>query len=150
MAETNPFELLGLDPTASEEDVVRHAGRLRQRAANEAAHNAIRQAVQALTASAAARQLHALLAHPRPAHQAPALDGFAAAFRRAPVSSHPPPPCPPLDLAELTAILKALAAQELELPAMEFESLAAADSPEEIQQQTAEALWQSLLFDPRG
>ena len=46
----NPFEILRLDPSASEEEIVRQAGRLRQRATDGPALNAIRQAVQALTA----------------------------------------------------------------------------------------------------
>jgi hypothetical protein len=147
--QTNPFEVLRLDPTAPEEEVVRQAGRLRQRAADEAAHNAVRLAVQALTASAAARGLHALLTHPRPAHQAAALERFAAAFRRPPGSANPPA-CVPLDLEEFTALLRSLVAQQLEVPALGFEGVPAPEGPEEIRRQTAEALWESLLFDPRG
>jgi hypothetical protein len=147
--ETNPFEVLRLDPTASEEEVVRQAGRLRQRATDEAAQNTVRQAVQALTASPAARNLHALLTHPRPAHHAAALDRFAATFRRLPASANPPA-CPPLDLQEFIALLRSVVADGLELPAVEFEGVPAGESPEEIRRQSAEALWQSLLFDSRG
>ena len=43
-----------------------------------------------------------------------------------------------------------LAAEELALSPLEFEGVSAAEEPEEIRKQTAEALWQSLLFDPRA
>jgi hypothetical protein len=150
MLDKNPFEVLRLDPTASEEEIVRQAGRLRQRATDEAAHNALRQAVQSLTASAEARTLHAMLTHPRPAHQADTLDRFVAAFRRAPAPETSPAPCPTLDLEEFTALVRALAAEEMEMPAAPFDGLPAVEAPEEIRRQTAEALWQSLLYDPRG
>jgi hypothetical protein len=150
VTERNPFEVLRLDTSASEEDIVRQAGRLRQRATDEADRNALRQAVQALTASAAERQLHSLLTHPRPAWQSAALDRFAAAFRRAPASEGSPTPYPPLDLEEFTALLCALMAEELELVPLEFAGLASGEVPEEVRRQNAEALWQSLLCDPRG
>jgi hypothetical protein len=150
MTEPNPFEVLRLDPSASEEEIVRQAGRLRQRAADEAERNAIRQAVQALTASPEARQLYALLTHPRPAWGDAALDRFAAAHRRAPASEVAPALCPPLDLEEFTALLCELTAEELRLQPLELEGIPAAEEPEEIRRQTAEALWQSLLFDPRA
>jgi hypothetical protein len=149
VTEKNPFEVLRLDPTASEEEIVRHAGRLRQRATDEATQNALRQAVQALTASATAREVHALLTHPRPAYSSAALNRFAAAFRRAPLPANPPA-CPPLELQEFINLLKQIVAAGLELPSLEFEGLATAEDPEEIRRQTAEALWQSLLFDPRA
>jgi hypothetical protein len=149
VTDPNPFEVLHLDPDTPEEEIVRQAGRLRQRATDEAARNAIRQAVQALTASAADRQLHALLTHPRPALQSAALDRFAAAFRRPPAAGEPGP-CPPLDMEEFHSLLCALAAEELELTPLEFSGLSAGEDPEEVRRQTAEALWQSLLFDPRG
>ena len=44
----NPFEVLHLDPSSSEEEIVKQAARLRQRAADEAELTAVRQAVQAL------------------------------------------------------------------------------------------------------
>jgi hypothetical protein len=80
----NPFEVLRLDPSADNEQVVAQAGRLRQRAAGEEEVNAIRQAVQALTGPAEERFLHQMLTHPRPGYEWPALDRFRAAFRRAP------------------------------------------------------------------
>lgn len=144
----NPFEILRLDPSASEEEIVRQAGRLRQRTPDEAALNVIRQAVQALTARPEDRQLLALLTHPAPRHDWPALDRFAAAFRRPPVGD--PQPCPPLDQEELRRLLCSLAAEELELTPVPFEPMAAPETAEEIDRQTAEAVWQHLLFDPAG
>jgi hypothetical protein len=149
VTDPNPFEVLRLDPDTPEEEIVRQAGLLRQRATDEAARNAIRQAVQALTASAAERQLHALLTHPRPAWQSAALDRFAAAFRRPPAAGETGP-CPPLDMEEFHSLLCALAGEEVELAPLEFSGLPAGEDPAEVRRQTAEALWQSLLFDPRG
>ncbi|HZY89574.1 MAG TPA: hypothetical protein VFE78_32430 [Gemmataceae bacterium] len=146
----NPFEALRLPPTASEEEIVRQAGRLRQRATGEAALNAIRQAVQALTGRAEDRALLGLLAHPRPCYQWPALDKFAAAFRRAPAVEAGAAACPPFDAEELTSLLLAAVAEELELPPAAFEVPAAAEDAAEIQRQSAEAVWQSLLCDPRA
>ena len=144
---TNPFEILRLDPSATEEEIVRQAGRLRQRTIDEAALNAIRQAVQMLTARPADRLLYSLLTHPAPCHQRPALDRFAAAFRRPPAATSAPAPCPPLDMEELGDLVKSRIAEELELPALPFEPIRGDETAEEIRRQTAEALWQSLLFD---
>jgi hypothetical protein len=146
MADTNPFEVLRLDPVAGEQEIVRQAGRLRQRATGEEAINAIRRAVGTLTASAMDRALYALLTHPRPAWQSPALDRVAAAFRRPPIPAPTPPPA--LDMQEFTALVCAAAADGLALPEVTFEAVPAAEDPEEIRRQTAEALWQSLVFDP--
>jgi hypothetical protein len=85
--EPNPFEVLRLDPAAPAEEVVRQAGRLRQRATDEAAVAALRQAVQALTGRAEERGLHELLTHPRPRYHWPHLERFAAAFRRPPAAA---------------------------------------------------------------
>lgn len=144
----NPFEILHLDPSATEEEIVRQAGRLRQRATDEATRNALRQAVQALTARAEDRQLLALLTHPRPSYHWPALERFAAAFRRPPVASVLIESCPPLDHKEFADIICRLIAEELELAPLPFETLPSGETPIEIERQTAEALWQSLLFDP--
>ena len=144
----NPFEILHLDPSATEEEIVRQAGRLRQRATEEASRNAIRQAVQALTTCAEDRLLLSLLTHPAPRHHWPALERFAAVFRRPPVAAVSAEPCPPLDFEEFASLLRELIAEELELPPLAFESMPARDQPEEIERQTAEVLWQSLLFDP--
>ena len=146
----NPFEVLRLPPTATEEEVVRQAGRLRQRATGEAALNAIRQAVQALTGRAEDRALLALLTHPRPCYSWPALEKFAAAFRRAPAVEAGAAACPPFDAEELTSLLLAALAEELDPPPLPFEVPAAAEDMAEIQRQTAEALWQALLGDMRA
>src|SRR6185312_9770035 len=124
------------------------AGRLRQRATDEATRNAIRQAVQALTARAEDRLLFALLTHPAPRHHWPTLERFAAAFRRPPAAIRSHQPCPTLDFEEFTGILGELAAEELELLPLLFEPVPDSEMPTEIERQTAEALWQSLVFDP--
>jgi hypothetical protein len=82
--EANPFEVLHVDPATPDEEIVRAAARLRQRATDTAALAAIRQAVQALTSTAEARRLHALLAHQQPRYTWPAIERFAAAFWRSP------------------------------------------------------------------
>jgi hypothetical protein len=146
----SPFEVLRLPPTASEEEVVRQAGRLRQRAGGEAALNAIRQAVQALTGRAEDRALLALLTHPRPCYSWPALEKFAAAFRRAPAAEPGGAACPPFDAEEFTALLLEALAEELDLPPLPFEVPPVAEDAAEIQRQTAEALWQALLGDMRA
>ena len=146
----NPFEVLRLDPSASEEEIVNQAARLRRRAANEAELTAVRQAVQALTGRPEDRLLHALLTHPRPGHAAPALERFAAAYRRAPAATGDAPPAPSVDLKEFADLLQTLIVEELELAPPPFEAPAAAEDPEEVRRRTAEALWQSLLFDMRA
>jgi hypothetical protein len=145
----NPFEVLGLDPASTEAEIVRQAGRLRQRAHDESRLDAIRRAVQALTASEDARVLAALLTHPRPGHDTAELERFVAAFRR------PPAPTgtvevPPADPVEVGALLGAALAQTLELTPLPLETPDADESSEEIERQTAEALWQGLLSDPRA
>jgi hypothetical protein len=147
MTTPNPYEVLRLDPSATEEEVVRQAGRLRQRSADEATLSAIR---QALTGRPEERLLHALLTHPRPCHTWPALDRFAAAFRRPPPAPANAAPCPPLDVRECARLLEGLLAEELELPPLPFEAPPAADDADEIERQAAEALWQSLLYDLRS
>ncbi len=146
----NPFEALRLDPSSSEEEVVKQAARLRQRAADEAELAEVRQAVQALTGRPEDRLLHALLTHPRPGHSAPALERFAAAYRRAPAATGEAPPVPSVDLKEFADLLQALIVEELDLAPPPFEAPAAAEDPEEVRRRTAEALWQSLLFDMRA
>ena len=144
----NPFEVLRLDPSATEEEIVRQAGRLRQRADDEATQNALRQAVQALTARAEDRRLFALLTHPAPRSSEPALERFVAAFRRPLTPSRAAEPCPALDVEEFTTLLYAFAVAELELLALPFEPLASDETPAEIERQTMEALWQNLPFNP--
>lgn len=104
--------------------------------------------MQALTARAEDRLLFALLTHPAPRHHGPVLDRFAAAFRRPPAAAHPPDPCPPLDSAEFGNLLRTLAVEDLEWSPPPFEPVASVETPNEIARQTAESLWQTLLFDP--
>lgn len=146
MSQANPFEVLALAPTASEEEIVRHAGRLRQRATDEASLDVIRRAVQELTADANRRALWALLAHPLPGHAAPALDRFIAAFRRPPAAQGSSPTAPPLDVAELEALVLSSAAEVLTPGPQQFEPLPAGEDSDEIRRQTAEALWQALIL----
>jgi hypothetical protein len=149
MHEINPFEVLRLDPTATEEEIVRQAARLRQLAPDEGVLNTIRQAVQALTASADDRTLLALLTHPRPAHTSQALDRFTAVFRRGPAKG-PAPLCPPLDLEELTRCLCEAVATDLDWAPLQFEPVGGKEDSDEIDRQIAEALWHALLCDPLG
>jgi hypothetical protein len=146
----NPFEMLRLLPSASEEDIVRQGARLCRRAADEAARNAIRQAVRQLTNSPQERSLHALLTHPQPEHDSADLQRLQATFRRPPASTVPPPPVPILDLNEVKDLLCQCLAAQLEPVALPLEAVAEADDAEEIARQTTEALWQSLLSDMRG
>jgi len=148
-SEQNPFEVLRLDPTASEEEIVRRAARLRRTAGDEGAVAELRRAVQALTGRPEERQLFALLSHPRPGYSAPALERLAAEFRRPPPVEGPPAPCPPLDFAEFAEWIGLRLAGELERPPAEFEPLAPEDDAEEVRRQNAEARWLSLIFDPR-
>jgi hypothetical protein len=145
----NPFEVLQLDPCATEAEIVRQAALLRQRAVDEETLTAIRQAVQALTARPEDRQLFALLTPPRAVHHWPTLERLEAAFRR-------PPQGPtseqidsaPLDLQEIASLLRPLLARELEDVPLTFEPPTVAETPEEILKQTLEGLWQVLPFEP--
>jgi hypothetical protein len=121
----NPFEVLRLGPDAPDDEVVRQAGRLRQRAADEAEVAALRRAVQALTGRPDERRVHQLLTHPHPCYHWPALDRFVAAFRRAPAAD--PTPHPP-NLAELAVLL----------------------GPGADERRVIEALWRILLADPQA
>jgi hypothetical protein len=144
----NPFEVLRLDPATPTEEVVRHAGRLRQRAADEASVAAIRQAVQALTGRPEERLLHELLTHPAPCHDWPALERFATAFRRPPLPiAETAPSCPPPDLAEVSALLRPLAAAELDAPPLPFDLIGETEDRAELVRQTVEGIWQTLPFD---
>jgi hypothetical protein len=150
MAAPNPYEVLRLDPSATVEEIVRQAGRLRQRSTDEATLAAIRQATQALTGRAEDRLLYALLTHSKPCYMQPALDRFAAAFRRPPQTPINTTPCPLLDVKEVAQLLEALLVEELELSPLPFDALPVTDDAEEIDRQAAEALWQSLLYDMRS
>ncbi|HKB40106.1 MAG TPA: hypothetical protein VKD72_26960 [Gemmataceae bacterium] len=144
----NPFEVLRLDPSASEEEVVRRAGQLRQRASEDEL-TAIRQAVQALTGRPEERVLHALLTPPKPTYHWPALERLANAFRRPPAVSATEPLMPPaLDLDEFAALLRPLLLKELAPSPLPFEPPAVEEPEEEILRQTIDALWQLLPFEP--
>jgi hypothetical protein len=150
MSLPNPYEVLRLAPSATEEEIIRQAGRLRQRSTDEATLSAIRQATQALTGRAEDRLLHALLTHPNPRYTQPGLDRLGTAFRRPPPLPANTTPCPPLDLSEFTRLLEAVLVEELEFTNPPFEPLLAADDVAEIDRQASEALWQSLLYDQRS
>jgi hypothetical protein len=151
MSNDNPFEVLRLDPSAPDEEVVRQAGRLRQRAADETAVAAIRQAVQALTGRPEERLLQVLLTHPAPCHLWPTLERFTAAFRRPPRPTvQTPPSCPAPDPADVLALLRPLAAAELDVPSPPFEQVGEPDDTAEIVKQTIEGVWQTLPFDMRA
>jgi hypothetical protein len=147
-SEQNPFEVLRLDPAASDEEIVRRAARLRRRAGDESAVAELRRAVQSLTGRPEERQLFALLTHPRPGYAAPALVRLAAEFRRPPAAQGQAPPCPALDLGDFAKWIASGLAAELESPAVEFEPLVAQDEADEIRRQNAEARWLSLIYDP--
>jgi hypothetical protein len=141
----NPFEALGLDPTATEEEVVRRAGQLRQRLADEAALDEVRQAVQALTGRPEERRLLALLTPPGPCYDWPATTRLMNAHRRAPAgAAEAPAPPPELNLAEFADLLRPLLIEELATGPVPFELGGCAETPEEVFRQTVEALWQNL------
>jgi hypothetical protein len=145
----NPFDVLRLPPTASPEEVVRQGARLAQRAADETGRNRIRQAVRQLTGPDEERALHALLTHPTPEYDDPVLAQFQAAFRRPPEVAGGST-CPALDLEEVRGLLLAAVAAQLPPPVLPLEPIKLTESADEIARQTAEALWQSLIGQPRG
>ena len=145
----NPFEVLKLDPSASEEEIVRRAGQLRQAAPDEETQTAVRQAVQMLTGRAAERALHALLTPPGPVHDWPSLERLEATFRRPPVSEQSTAAeTPALDVAELAVIVRPFVIESLTDGPLPFEMPPIEETPEEILKQTLEALWQVLPFEP--
>jgi hypothetical protein len=145
---TNPFEVLRLSADATEEEIVRQGARLAQQAADEPTRNAIREAVRALTDDPAARRVFALLTPPGPPG-GNELDRFIAAHRRPPTPDGPLQ-VPPLDEQELRELLRQAMAAELNVAPPPYQSVPAGESTDEIDRQTGEAMWQSLLIDPRG
>jgi len=144
----NPFEVLKLDPSATEEEIVRRAGQLRQTASEEEL-TAVRQAVQALTGRPEDRRLFALLTHPGAVHDWPELDRLEAAFRRPPQGAgREAVELPPLDLAEVAALLRPILLRELEDAPLALEPPAVKETPEEILRQTVEGVWAMLPFEP--
>jgi hypothetical protein len=146
-SERNPFEVLRLDPNASEEEIVRRAAQLRRRAGDEATLAELRRAVQALTGRLEDRQLLALLTHPRPGYAAPAFERLAALYRRPPVADEAAESDLSFDFAEFAELFAAALAEEIDAPQLPFEAVAADDGPDEIHLQSAEALWQALVVD---
>jgi hypothetical protein len=146
-SDNNPFEVLRLDPNTLAEQVVQHAGALRQQASTEDELAAIRVAIQRLTGRPEERWLHELFTHPEPRYRWPSLEAFQAAFRRLPLAPAEPLNCPPLDLAECVGLLRELAAEQWQTPPQSLEAPGATETAEEIQRQKVEILWQSLLAD---
>jgi hypothetical protein len=144
---SNPFEVLRLDPSVSEEEIVLQAGRLRQRFTEEAELTPMRQAVQQLTSNADERQLQAMLTHPAPEYATPLLDRLAATFRRLPVVDRATQPVPALDEQVFLEMILTRAAEELEMPAGAFEAVTATEDAAEIDVQLGEAAWQCLIHD---
>jgi hypothetical protein len=143
----NPFEVLKLDPSASEEHIVRRAAQLRQVSADEQALTAVRQAVQVLTGRAEDRQLHALLTPPTPAHDWPRLDRLAAAFRRPPARLAEPTAPAAVDLEEVAPLLRSLLREAISGTPPTLEPPIPRETDEEILRQTVEVLWQLLPFE---
>jgi hypothetical protein len=148
--ERSAYEVLHLDPTASEEEIVRRAGQLRRRLSSEAEIAELRRAVQALTARAEDRALLSLLSHPRPGYAAPALERFRSAFRGQPRPVEEIAPPLLLDLDEFAELIGRKLVDELEPPPVRFESVNWGDEAEEIHLQSAEALWQELITSTRA
>jgi hypothetical protein len=148
--ERNPFEVLRLDPMASEDAIVRQADRLRRRAGDEIALAELRRAVRALTGPSEERQLLALFTHPRPSHAADVLDRLAATYRRAPVPVAGIESAPVFDYAEFAELIGDRLAEAIGSPQLPFEPLMAGDDSTEIARQTDEVLWQALMIDNPG
>jgi hypothetical protein len=146
-SDNNPFEVLRLGPNTPAEQVVQHAGALRQQASTEDELAAIRVAVQRLTGRPEDRLLHEFFTHPEPHYRWPSLEAFQATFRRLPPAPVEPLDCPPLDLAECAGRLRQLAAEEWQTPPQPLEALGGMETTEELQRQKVEILWQSLLAD---
>jgi hypothetical protein len=106
--EQNPFEVLRIDPDASDEQVVALAARRRQRAADDHELTAIRQAVQALTGEAEKRLLARLFTHPRPGWERSDLVRWVGAFRRPPLREEPSQTMHPGELGELANLLRSV------------------------------------------
>lgn len=146
---SNPFTVLRLAPEASLDDAVKQAARLSQLAADEPARNAVRQAIQQLTAGPEAWALWRLLAHPRPGYQDAAIDRFVAAHRRAP-AAEATTPIPGVDRAELRERLLDAIADERGEEKLTLERIEVRESGEEVARQTSEAVWQELVVGMGG
>lgn len=145
----NPFEALKLPPSASAEDAVKQAARLARVAADEAARNRARQAIQELTSSAEAWALAALLTHPRPEYTNAEVERFIATHRRPPASAGEVV-VPGVDWDEVRGLLIDALADEQRFTPLPLERVEVAESAAEIDRQTAEAVWQGLVAQPGG
>ena len=151
-ANTNPFEVLRLDPATPAAEVVRQAGRLRQRAdrrgdgggdpAGGAGADRPARGAAAARIADAPRRVSRL--GRRWSDSRPPFGG-----RRCP-SGEAAPACPPPDLAEVAALLRPLAAAELDAEPPPFEPVGEAEDRAEIVRQTVEGVWQALPFDMRA
>ena len=146
----NPFEVLLLPPEASEQEAVDQAARLCQRAADEPARTAARQAIQRLTSSRDEWTRCALLTHPRPVHHHAELERFVNTHRRPPATTAEAPAVPGVDQEELRGLLMDALAEELTFAPLDLERMPIDESTEEIHKQTSEALWQTLIGEMRG
>lgn len=145
---SNPYEVLQLDPSATEAEIIEQAGKLRQRSTEEKTLTAVRQAVQQLTASSEQREVLALLSHPQPMYRWPAMERLLNANRRVPSStSDEEKTSPPLDMDLIAKMLRALLAEELRPTALNYVQPRIDELPQEIDQQTINALCQALLYD---
>lgn len=146
----SPFDILGLPPTAGEDEVVRQAARLCGRTSDEAARGRYREAARLLTGDAARRELFALLTHPGSHPESPELTRFVNAHRRPPASPAAPAARPPLDAAEVRAMLREARLAELAPAPRPLALVEAGEPADEVARQTAEALWQGLVAETRG
>lgn len=148
----NPFEILRLAPTASEQEVMTQAERLCQRAGDEEARNRYREAARQLTATAEERELFALLTFPSAEHESRDLERFIAAHRRPPAGplQEEKPVVPALDVDVVRGLVLQALAADLEPTPLPLAVVESGEPVEEINRQTAEALWQSLLSDMRA
>lgn len=144
----SPFVVLKLPPTATAEEIVRQGARLCRQLADEPSRDAVRQAVRELT-EGDARLLHALLTHPNPRHDDASISRFIAAHTRPPRAANAAP-CPPVDIEEFRDLLLSNLAGEVSSTPLPLERADGEEPADEIERQTAEALWQSLPAQPRG
>lgn len=141
----NPFEVLQLSPQVSPEEAVRQAARLTQCAADEVVRDRIRQAIQKLTSSREGWALYALLTHPGVEYQQDEFERFVSRHRRPPAVQEQELPAAEVDQAEIRQILLAQLARQQSLDPLPLEPLSLDESKQEIEKQTAEAIWQGRV-----
>lgn len=140
----NPYEVLGLMPGAGEADVIRQAARLTQQAGDDS----IREAARQLTGSPEAREVFAWLTPSGEASLGADVERFIASHRRPPTELRLN--VVPLDEAELREWIRQAVLATLEPRPLPLATVPAGESVEEIERQTSEAIWQSLLYDMGG